>query len=516
VKLRLAAAVGVAVLVVALLAVAIDHRSAGKTRPERPAVVVVLILDEFPLDSLLVPGEKIDPARFPNFARLAGTSTWYEHATTVYDSTFKAVPSILDATLPVQGSKPDARSHKKNVFTLFHRLGYGIVDVESAEALCVPSICAGHRMRRPGVLARLNHGGRPARLHRWIRSIRPRPGRTLYLQHALLPHEPWIYLPSGHQSRPAGNDPVEDINDPRGFHDPDLSLHNHARYMLQLGYVDRQIGILMDQLKRKGLWDKALLAVTADHGYAFQLGIPDRRKVIPSNIDKIAPVVLFVKQPGQHEGKVDRTYVHNIDVVPTLADALGARLDWRHEGRSLLRPRPATREVSMVSRDFKSVVRIDTRTLEQRRAGQRAHWAKVFLTGAESRQRFGDPFASIYRLGPNADMLDRRVGDVPQASDTARIANARLWLDVSPSKQITPTRVTGELFGGPGHRIRRDLAASVNGRIRAVGRSFYLDGSPREFFSLLVPESSLHTGHNRVELLQVLPGEKLERLASGP
>ena len=508
-----------AVAAVALLAggglVLADH----PPQPDRPKpleAVVLLVLDEMPTDSLLLPDGRIDAVRFPNFARLAATSNWYPNATTVYDSTFKAVPAILDGRLPEQGSKPDARSHPENIYTHVHKLGFGVVDVESAEALCVPSICPGHRTRRPGVLKRLSQSGRPARLRRWVRSIRPRPRPTLYVQHALLPHEPWIYLPSGRQSRPAGNDPVGGINRPGGFHDPDLSLHNHARYMLQLGYVDRELGVLMDQLRDRGLFDETLLIVTADHGYAFQMGIEDRRQVTPSTIDKVAPIPMFVKLPGQREGHVGLDHVQNIDVVPTIADVLGTKLEWRPDGRSMLRPRPKPTAVSMISRDFKNTVTIDTETLELRRRGEREHWAQIFGTGAQSHARYGDPWAGVYRVGPNTRLIGRRVGNVRPAADSGRIVNGHLLRRVLPNQQIVPTRVAGEILGGSPRRGRRDLAAAVNGRIEAVGRSFRLRESDREWFSLIVPESSLRRGRNRVELLEVLPGGGFARLATAP
>jgi hypothetical protein len=507
---------GAALLIVGgLLAFAPGH-TPSKAPAERPAAVVVLILDEFPVDSMLGPDGRIDAARFPNFAKLAATSTWFRNAMTVYDSTFKAVPAILDGRLPQKGTKPDLRSHSRSVYTLFDRLRYLIVDTEPATAVCGPRICPGHRTRRPGVLLRLRQGGRPPRLRRWIRAIRPRPRPTLYLQHALLPHEPWIYLPSGRRSRPVGNDPVEGINDPRGFHDADLALHNHVRYMLQLGYVDRELGVLLDQLRDKRLFDRTLLAITADHGYAFQLGLDDRRQVVPSNIDKIAPVPLFVKRPGQRAGRVSSVYVQNIDIVPTLADLLGTRLDWRVDGRSLFALRARPRAVGMVARDFTHTVTIDVRDLESRRQAQREHWAKVFLTGAESKARYGSPWASVYLLGPNAELIGRRArAAAAVAGGGARIANAHLWRRVRPSAAIVPTRVAGELFGGrPG--VRRDLAAAVNGRIRAVGRSFFLKGDESEWFSLIVPEESIRPGRNRVELLQVLSGGRLRRLASAP
>ena len=155
------------------------------------------------------------------------------------------MPAILDGRLPRGHSAADVRSHKPSVFHVMDRLGYEVFKVESASAVCPPDICPGARTRRPGVLKRLAGGGRPARFHRWIGAIRRRPQPTFYFHHALMPHEPWIYLPSGRQSRPAGNEPVEGINKLPGFDDPDLSVHNHLRHLLQVGYTDHLIGELL-------------------------------------------------------------------------------------------------------------------------------------------------------------------------------------------------------------------------------------------------------------------------------
>ena len=136
------------------------------------------------------------------------------------------------------------------------------------------------------MLKRLAGGGRPARLHAWIGAIRKRDRPTFYFQHALLPHEPWIYLPSGHQSRPNGNDPIPAINGPIGFHDQALTNHNETRHLLQVGFVDRQVGLVLERLRRTGLFDQALIVVTADHGIAFEVGVKDRRLVTERNVDE--------------------------------------------------------------------------------------------------------------------------------------------------------------------------------------------------------------------------------------
>ncbi len=309
----------------------------GGDTPDRPPVVV-LVFDEFPADTLLRPDGSIDAERYPHFADLAAHSTWFPNAFTVYDSTFKAVPLIQDAVFPKRGTAADYRSHPRSVYHLMNRLGYGVVDVESGESLCPPRICPGARSTRPGVLKRLAGGGRPARLHAWIGAIRKRDRPTFYFQHALLPHEPWIYLPSGRQSRPKGNDPIPKINGPVGFHDQALTNHNETRHLLQVGFVDRQVGLVLDRLRRTGLFDQALIVVTADHGIAFMVGVDDRRLVTDDNVEQVAPVPMFVKAPGQTDGEVDRSLMRTLDVTPTIADLLHTKPRWRHDGALRLRP----------------------------------------------------------------------------------------------------------------------------------------------------------------------------------
>jgi hypothetical protein len=484
--------------------------SAGSHPP-----VVVVTFDEFPADDLLRPDGSIDEERFPNFAELASISTWFPNAHTVYDSTFKAVPAILDGRLPRERTASDIRSHKPNGFHMMARLGYEVFKVESASALCPPDICPNGRTRRPGVLRRLSGGGRPARFHRWVGSIRRRARPAFYFQHALMPHEPWLYLPSGRQSRPAGNDPVPGINQAPGFDDPRLSLHNHLRHLLQVGYTDHLVGELLDRLKRTGLLEDALVIVTADHGYSFKVGVKSRRLLDEGNVEEIAPVPMFVKAPGQMEPEVDESLMRNIDVMATIADLLGTRVFYKQDGRSAFSEEVRARKVvELPTRDFRQTVRIGVPELEHRRARWRRRWGRLFGTGAESALLFGDPWAMAYRIGAHRELLDRRVAALRVRSAgpvTARVANAPLLEDVSGGAEVFPTRITGPLRGLT-RDDHRDLALALNGRIRAVGRSFDLYLKRREFFSFLVPETGLRRGANRVELFEVRPDGSLVRL----
>jgi hypothetical protein len=361
-------------------------------------------------------------------------------------------------------------------------------------------------------LKRLAGGGRPARLHKWIGALRDGPTPAFYVHHALLPHEPWIYLPSGHRSRPTGNDPVEGINRPGGFDDPWLTDHNHLRHLLQVGYVDHQLGLIMDRMKRTGIFDRALFMVVADHGIAFEVGVKERRQVSESNFEQVAAVPFFVKRPGQAEGQVDDSIVRILDVVPTIADVLGARVWWKHDGTSVFSSAARSRStVSMPRRDFSRVISFGRADFERRRQTLRAWRASKYGTGAQSDLMFGDPWESAYRIGPHPELIGRPVPQLAAASAHAQIANLGLAARVDPSRELLPTRVTGRLPGTP-RGTTRDLAVAVNGRIRAVGRSFHLHGRRTEFFSLIVPESALRPGRNSIRLLEVREGNRLAAL----
>jgi hypothetical protein len=89
-----------------------------------------------------------------------------------------------------------------------------------------------------------------------------------------------------------------------------------------------------------GLYDKSLVIVVADHGISFR-HLDLSRKVVPghaANVPAIAFPPLFVKYPDEHEGRIVDRHVETIDIVPTIADAVGVRIPWKVDGHSLLDP----------------------------------------------------------------------------------------------------------------------------------------------------------------------------------
>ena len=76
------------------------------------------------------------------------------------------------------------------------------------------------------------------------------------------------------------------MNSPPGFHDRFLTDHNHQRLLLQIGYADRQLGELFARMIANGTFDQALIVIVADHGFALEVGVKDRRTADRSNVDE--------------------------------------------------------------------------------------------------------------------------------------------------------------------------------------------------------------------------------------
>jgi hypothetical protein len=487
--------VGILVVLLALCGCSTGgSNDAAANRPKRPNVVL-LVLDEFPGDTLLGPDGRVDAGRFPNFAALAGDSTWFHNAHTVYDSTTKAVPLVLDGIRPHPKTSPIARDHPHSIFTALGRRGYRIVTSEEATAMCPARYCPSERRRRPAIIPNLK-GGRAERFGEFTRSIHASRRPTFWMKHALLPHGPWIYLPSGQRSRPEGPELLPGMQTVPGFYDAYLTDHNEQRYLLQLGFVDRLLGKLVARLKSQGMYDDTLIVVTADHGFAWQVGVPTRRSISLSNVDELAPVPLFVKKPSQRHARVSDALARTLDVTPTIADVLNVPLGYRADGRSAFsRAVRARREVSLTKRDFSSIVRISPARWKARRRA---------IVRRRLRHLGSRDWASLFTsLGPNRDLIGQGIASAHSArGTTATISISRSFARVRRSSGIVPCQIAGRIHESGAQR-ERDLAIAVNGRIEAVGRSFHLKGESVESYSVMVPEDALREGRNTVEVLEV-------------
>jgi arylsulfatase A-like enzyme len=107
------------------------------------------------------------------------------------------------------------------------------------------------------------------------------------------------------------------------------------RYALEVEFVDEQIGVLLDELERRGVLDDALVIFTSDHGEAF--GEHNHVGHISQLYEELIRVPLIVSFPGRLQaGRVVEQSVGLIDLLPTVAELLDLELRDGGRGRSLV------------------------------------------------------------------------------------------------------------------------------------------------------------------------------------
>ena len=509
----------------------------GPARSSTPIVLVVL--DELPRSTLTDPAGTIDPELFPTFARLARTSIWYRNATTVDDLSGEAVPSQLTGELPREGSLPTADRHPRNLFTLFKR-SHGLTVIEPITELCPPSLCPrsrrgaldrldglradlkvvvqhllapedlrdglpaidrvwegfddgprvatlrGGRNLKGEVMARLAASDAPAEFRQAIGALdRPGSRPPLVFLHSTLPHATWRFLPDGREYPLHGRD-FPGLG-PKGWTGPQwLVDQGFQRHVLQVQYTDRLLGELLDRLRSTGVFDDAVIVVTADHGASFRAGRP-RRPVSEDTASDIALVPFFVKLPGQRQGTVDDRAVRSIDVLPTIAGAAGVRLPWRPDGMPAGERRVDPTARIDVSHAGAPVLSAPLGSILRKLRAREVVEARLLRHG-------------VYAFGPRPELIGRRVAGSRAAIDARATVDAlNGYGAIDTRARSIPAYVSGEVDGLKADAV---LAVAVNGRVEATTRVYGEGG--RLGFTAVVPPSSLRDGRNAVAVLEVL------------
>ena len=518
--------------------------AAGPAGGSTPPVVMVL-LDELPLVSLLDARGEVDARVYPNFARLAGSSHWFRNATGVGSFTSYAVPSMLSGRYPREKLVPSYVEYPDNLFS-FLAPDYRIRALETITQLCDPALCVDTRPaggdrglrglfgqtwqvaktlaepydddstvsdqfaeKSAGSVTPSNgadamtaprwknlKANQPERFQRFLAGLRPSGKPTLNFLHLLLPHHPWRYLPSGstHPDRLLGARKG-------GWAEQSWPMKvNRQAQLLQLAYTDRLLGEVIDRLERQGIWDDALVVVTADHGESFIPGGSGRRLTQqPESQAELAWVPMFLKEPGQSRGTTSDANWEHVDLLPTLADALGRKLPFGVDGISQLsgtRERsekywynvPGQRTVFAAAPGYQLVLQGVTDTLVDGSAGQ----------------------PGLYTMGGHPDWIGRSVSalaslgvdvDGPPSPMTAQLA-ADLDLDaVAPSTGSVPALLTGTVQRSTG---RGPLVIAVNGTVAAVSEIYPELGKPS--FAGFVNDALFTTGANDLALYEVVDG----------
>jgi hypothetical protein len=269
---------------------------------------------------------------------------------------------------------------------------------------------------------------------------------------------------------------------------------SHQRHLLQVAFSDRLIGQMVERLKQVGLYDEALIVVTADHGGSFT---PGRHARIPAKdtAHETAWVPLFVKQPGQTAGKItDRDWEH-VDLVPTVADALGIEVPWRVDGISALGSQTRTR----TAKTFYVHPGRRGRTL----LDGPSNLARALRGVTDRLLRPQDGPIGLYRIGRYGRLVGKPTRAIQLASPSPLQATITPPTDlrtIDPSSGTVPAMVTGKLDGATTVRGPA-IAVAVNGTIGGVSEVYPTDGVPS--FAAMVPDFLFRQGGNRIELFEV-------------
>lgn len=550
---------------------AADVEPAGQARS-----VVMIVWDEWPLNSIVNAEGEIDAELYPNLAALAADGGWYRNATTVATATTAAVPALLSGRYAQDGASPTAADHPENLFTLLASQ-YDLEVSESVTAMCPSSLCsdpfvddptasasaaeaadaeataaddkplsgliddalASYRAMisldpdaatpqsfdedvtavtdtstpaaEPGAIedavaeARTQDGGASGfpvlqidSFESLVSSIEADEDPALHFLHIQLPHTPYRFLPDGRTYDDAAFGPGGDIAGSRGPEAADAAA-DRQRLLLQVGYVDRLVGQVVDRLKETGLYDDTMIVMTSDHGTGFvpgesHRGLDGEGQLAEALYPDILYVPLIVKAPGIEPGTVSDDNVLSIDILPTIADVLGIDLPWAVDGQSLLGP-PRTDPEKQFNKvnltggpgGFGGGVSLaETQTFDgdQTLAPNLERNIDTLLVGDNPEHR-------LYAIDRDGDLVGTDVAALEQQDPGGAALVVDGGLDAleayTADDLVVPVHLTGSIDGGP----QGDLVVAfvVDGVIAAVVPTFPDGDRPHHFDAMLDPST---------------------------
>jgi Sulfatase len=529
------------------VATVVFHQSSGASAtsvPAKPNRVVMIVMDEFPLDSLLDGTGHIDATLFPHFAELAGDSTWYRNDTTVAPYTEQAVPAILTGDMPTDPSKlPVVTEYPRNLFTMLGDT-YDMNVHESVTHLCPPKLCTNsettNSWKNFGALTDNSWSlwrtfARPSREaadasftaaqsdqrpeaqadgEAFVDSLQPATKPRLDFLHVIMPHWPWHYLGTGQSYGPETMHGLF-FND---WSNDWTALSGRQRHLIQVQAADRLLGQVIAKLRRIGAYDKSLIVMTTDHGIAFSSGQPIRG-VSQNNYPQIMWTPLFIKSPQQTTGVVDDRVVESIDILPTIADILDLKMPWRVDGRSVMgQPRANGQrpifewENNRITPDAgKLFSYVDGRT-----------GFTLAMKGQASADT-GDPGLRLYAIGAHEALVGQEAAPLTVAGTSglsASIDDPGRFTSVDPHARHAPWAfISGTIDKGSTDCPERiPLAITINGRVASLSESYqipFVEPANDCTFWADLPPQLFRAGKNAIGVSVIEPGadgEHLQRL----
>ena len=322
------------------------------------------------------------------------------------------------------------------------------------------------------------------------------PAATLYFMHTLVTHHPARWVPTG--QRIANRRGIPGLR--RGEIDGDAWVAEQLQHahLLQAGLADLLVGQLRERLSTAGRYDEALIVITADHGASFRPG-GRMRNFTSDNAPDVVPVPFIVKLPagstGPPPGTIDDSNVETIDVLPTVADALGVTVPWAIDGQSAIRSASRRSEKRMYYNGATAHATYRSNELAARR------------DAAVKRQTdlFGDGAWPDFSLPDLRHLIGRELdsfGSIGETEVRLIFENRDPLKNVDVGAPELPVQMIGRVRGevGPGSAAPR-VAVALNGKVVATTRAW----PGRVYWMAMLPPAALKAGANRVDLLVVDP-----------
>lgn len=520
--------------------------------PVNPHPVVVVVLDELPALSLLDSTGGFNAKRFPNLAEFSNSSTWYKYATATAEATLNSVPPILTGrlTTPGQQTLPLASNYPDNLFTILSA-SHEVNAFETFTHMCPAHLCDplqpdwglvaedtvviyAHIIAPDTLKGRL-----PSIGNKWVGFLRDYKGpenihtdRDLHPHHRykvrvqkfgwflsrlesvdpvsvnylhiLMPHSPWMYLPDGRVYSnaeqhsftgmvPAGTPGL--TKNKQLYSEQHLMDFAQQRHLLQAGFTDQLLGEIFSVLRRRKLFDDALIIVLSDHGVSFAPG-ESLREAGDANFPDILSILMMIKYPGQKLPVTNLTAARTTDVLPTILDVLGARRDaLTFDGRSLLQSGKAAPSVLDLLRDTGEVLQFPFQ-----------HFIQEFERTLQTRssELFEGGFEALYRLNGqnlvNLPVQHFAIGDAVAYS--LKLDQPHVYKNLDLDQNFIPTLIRANAVSQAGQPGTATVGVAVNGIIRAVTTLQHIETVAFDLQALVSPDSFID-GFNSVQFYEV-------------
>jgi arylsulfatase A-like enzyme len=312
----------------ALAGVALGALSCGPVDGEKPSLVLITI-DTLRADHLGAYGYFRDTS--PHIDRFAREALLFERAVAPMATTLPSHVSILTSTYPVRhGILSNFRFFKQPLVTgdqlqtaaqLLRAEGYATAAFTSSSPLSAET----------GIGAGFDTFHGPPAYETHDRRVEWRAEETVdhamaWLEGATSPFFLWVHLFDPHHpyapppphDRAFSDDPalfefLERYHFPRRHHA--RSARETNLYDGEIRYTDEQVGRFLEKLGSMGLYERAVIVLTADHGEGLmQHGFP--RHGVIWNEQVLVPLIF--RFPGGPTGRRD-ALASLIDILPTLA-----------------------------------------------------------------------------------------------------------------------------------------------------------------------------------------------------